>query len=321
LALVGVILVVTGVLRPSRPDPEPSAIVQAVPPPSGLVVDNRDPGFVIESGEWGTCDNGNCEGVSYGVDFRYAEPGCITCRARFDLKSTIGGQVELWTWWPRGGDRATDTPFIIQNKTESLIIRVDQRQNGSEWVRLATLSLDEGEPLSVLVSGTATGYANADAVALTEAGSWQPGGPAERDPVTGAIVDNLDAGFSIIAGEWSANEDEDAYGGDFLYAPPDCTTCQAQFNVTASDAGEVDVWTWWPQGRDRSTDTPFTIRYSGGSLRVNVDQRHNGTRWVRLATLSVDKGERIEIVVEGSETGYANADAIAVTPAGSWTPH
>ena len=55
-------------------------------------------------------------------------------------------------------------------------------------------------------------------------------------------------------------------------------------------------------------------------MTVNVDQRNNGTAWVRLATLPFDKGESIQITVEGSGAGYANADAIALTPAGSWAP-
>jgi hypothetical protein len=320
LILAGILLVVTGVFRPFASEPESSAFVQALPPPDGVVVDNLDAGFVIESGEWGTCDNGDCEGVSYGADFRYADPDCASCRARFDLRSADAGEYELWTWWPKGEDRATDTPFTIQHGNESLTVRVDQRQNGSTWVRLATLMLAQGEPISVQVSGTSTGYANADAVALTPAGTWQPGAPVGWDLDPGMVVDNLDPGFSIQTGEWETNEDDDAYDGEFLYAPPDCTSCRAQFDLTVADAGEFDLWMWWPQGDDRATDTPYTVHYSGGSLTVNVDQRNSGTRWVRLATLSLDQGESVQVIVAGSETGYANADAVALTPAGSWTP-
>jgi serine/threonine protein kinase len=332
LAIAGVILVATGVLGFSPPDtPEADApeagIAVLTPgtrqqpiPPGSLIVDNADPAFSIEAGDWGTCENGDCEGVSYAADFRYAEVGCTTCLARFDLRITTAGEYDLWTWWPQGEDRATDTPFTVQHGEKSLTIHVDQRRGGSNWVRLATLAFNEGDAVSVLVNGSSTGYANADAVALTRAGAWRPGTITQRDPTVGIVVDNLDPGFSIEAGDWGTSEDDDAYGVDFLYAPPDCASCRARFDVTITDAGEYDLWAWWPRGDDRATDTPFTIRYGDGSLTAHVDQRHNGTAWHRLATLALEPGESVRIIVEGTDTGYANADAIAFTPAGTWTP-
>jgi hypothetical protein len=319
LVLVGIILVATGAFRSLDTAPEPVVTAQTALPTGGIVVDNRDPAFFIEAGEWGTCDDGACQGVSYGADFRYADPGCTTCRARFELRSMDAGEMDLWTWWPRGDDRATDTPFTIQHGSESLTVRVDQRQNGSEWVRLATLSLQETERVRVLVHGSSTGYANADAVALTEAGTWQPDARVQQVPADGIVVDNRDPGFSIVAGEWTATDEEGNYGVDFVYALPECVSCQAQFEIKVVDAGAYDLWAWWPKGDERATDTPFTIRYGDGSLTVNVDQRHNGTSWHPLATLSFGTGESVQIVIEGTDSGYANADAVALTPAGSWT--
>jgi serine/threonine protein kinase len=332
LAIVGVILMATGVLRLSPPgtpgagapetgitDLAPGTRGQPIPPGS-IIADNADPAFAIEAGDWGTCENGDCDGVPYGIDFRYAESGCTTCRARFDLRVTTAGEYDLWTWWPQGEDRATDTPFTLQHGDKSLTIHVDQRRGGSTWVRLATLAFNQGDAVTVLVNGASTGYANADAVALTPAGSWQPGATTRRDPTVGIVVDNLDPGFSIEAGDWGTSEDDDAYGVDFLYAPPDCASCRARFDVTLTEAGEYDLWAWWPRGDDRATDTPFTIHYGDGSVTVRVDQRHNGTAWHRLATLDFERGASVRIIVEGTDTGYANADAIALTPAGAWTP-
>jgi len=141
---------------------------------SGIVVDNADPGFHIEAGEWGTCWDGDCGGTCYGEDFRYAEPTCVSCRARFDYTVTEAGEYDVWTWWPWGEDRATDTPFTLMYGEGPLTVNVDQRNSGDDWYWLATLPLAAGESGSVVIEGTPTGYANADAVALTAAGSGPP---------------------------------------------------------------------------------------------------------------------------------------------------
>jgi hypothetical protein len=137
-------------------------------------VDNNDPGVTIEAGDWGTCADGDCNGVPYRDDFRFAEVGCTSCRVRFELHVPNAGNYDLYAWWPQGDDRATDTPFTIQSSGGSTTINVDQRNGGSQWSRLTTLALKADETLSVIIGGSTTGYANADAIALTPAGSGPP---------------------------------------------------------------------------------------------------------------------------------------------------
>jgi ligand-binding sensor domain-containing protein/tRNA A-37 threonylcarbamoyl transferase component Bud32 len=152
-----------------------SPALAAQPMPAGdLVVDNNDSGFTIEAGEWGECSRRGCGGVGYGDNFRYAEPGCTDCRARFDLTVAQAGEYDLWAWWPQGDDRATDTPFTVTSLAGSVTLSVDQRNDGSRWVRLGVFTLDAGETVSVGVAGSHTGFANADAVALAPAGAAAP---------------------------------------------------------------------------------------------------------------------------------------------------
>ena len=61
------------------------------------VVDNLDPGFTVQEGEWGTCENGYCEGTCYGPDFRYAEPGCFSCLAIFHVEVPNAGEYDVCT--------------------------------------------------------------------------------------------------------------------------------------------------------------------------------------------------------------------------------
>ncbi len=175
----------------SSSTPQTGAGVQ----PSGapfVIVDNSSPGFRIEAGEWGTCADGECGGVCYGADFRYADPGCLACQARFDLLVPQDGDYDVWAWWPWGEDRATDTPFTIRSSQGDVTVSVDQRNNGDGWYWLHYAPLRAGETVSIIVRGSATGYANADAVGLSRPEFGPPptpqtvgapaAGPTEESP-------------------------------------------------------------------------------------------------------------------------------------------
>jgi len=164
----------TPTLRPAVPGQPPEGPTQPAPG-SVIIVDNADPGFAIEAGDWGTCHAGDCDGVCYGADFRFAEPTCSACRARFSFQIASAGEYDVWAWWPYGEDRATDTPFTIMYSGGPFKVNVDQRNAGDAWYWLAAVTFNAGESASIMVEGTATGYANADAIALTPAGSGAPG--------------------------------------------------------------------------------------------------------------------------------------------------
>ena len=156
---------------PSEPTPAPN------PPRAtagSIIVDNSDPGFSIQAGEWGACRGGECQGAPFNADFRYADPKCLTCRARFELRVATTGSYELYAWWPHGSDRATDTPFTITFSGGTNTVRVDQRNSGDDWFWLQTIHAQTGETISVVIGGSATGFANADALALAPTAT-QPG--------------------------------------------------------------------------------------------------------------------------------------------------
>ncbi len=171
------VVVPTPTPAPALPTPLPESPAQPSPA-TGIIVDNTDSSFAIEAGDWGTCQDGDCSGTSYGADFRFAEPGCDSCRAKFDFNVTTAGEYDVWTWWPWGEDRATDTPFTITYSGGSSTVNVDQRSSGDGWYWLGAFTFQAGESASVTVGGATTGYANADAIALAPAGAGAPSGPA-----------------------------------------------------------------------------------------------------------------------------------------------
>mgnify|MGYP005834731235 CR=1 FL=1 len=162
--------------------PQTGAGVQPAVAPF-VIVDNSSPAFHVEAGDWGTCFDGECGGVCYGADFRYAEPGCTSCQARFDLIVPQDGDYDLWAWWPWGEDRATDTPFTIRSSQGELTVSVDQRNNGDGWYWLHYMPLRAGEAVSIIVRGSATGYANADAVGLSRPEFGPPPAPQTTAPM------------------------------------------------------------------------------------------------------------------------------------------
>ena len=137
-------------------------------------MDNSDPGFSILNGDWGTCQAGNCEGVAYGADFRYAAVGCQKCVAQYKIRVAVTGTYDVWAWWPMGADRAIDTPYRIISDKHSKEVKVDQRHTGNIWYRLGTLNFNAGEVVMIEVTGTQSGYVKIDAVAISPAGNVPP---------------------------------------------------------------------------------------------------------------------------------------------------
>jgi hypothetical protein len=164
---------------PGNPTAAPPTAIRTTPASTGtVIVDNADPGFTVVAGEWGTCKNGDCSGTCYGPDFRFADSKCTTCKARFEFNAPAADEYDVWAWWPQGDDRATDTPFVITvGRGAPLTVNVDQRNSGDDWFWLAQIECQAGELVRIEVAGSDTGFANADAVALTPAGSGPPGGP------------------------------------------------------------------------------------------------------------------------------------------------
>jgi hypothetical protein len=157
----------------------------------------------------------------------------------------------------------------------------------------------------------------------TIADGWTPVPGDAQTSAPAGLVDNADPGFSILSGDWGECWGSDCggtpYGESFLFADSECDDCQALFAVLVTEAGDYDVWTWWPAGEDRATDTPVTISYRDGDYELELDQRNSGDGWFWLAQLPFDGGPA-RITIGSAGSGFANADAVALTPAGTGEP-
>jgi len=106
------------------------------------------------------------------------------------------------------------------------------------------------------------------------------------------IVDNQDAGFSVLSGEWKTGSLPGGWGPDYRFADTfdDPPFGEVEWRPALPVAGAYEVAIWYPQGGNRAPDAPFTVDYAGGSHTVYVDQRTNGSTWFVLGTYDFAAG-------------------------------
>lgn len=68
------------------------------------------------------------------------------------------------------------------------------------------------------------------------------------------------------------------------------------------DAGEYEVFAYWPRRSSNTTSAKFRVFHAGGSTVVTVDQRNLGDDWVSLGTFTFD-GQRQAVVILTDQTG------------------
>ena len=136
----------------SQPDGEP------------IIVDNRDGGFEVVSGEWGYGDPDDGNGC-YGPDFRYAFADRDDIgRARFDPGITAPREMEVAIWWPAESNRTADQPVVVRDTAgEDHTYHVNLQEQGNQWVVLGKHVFGPDTWVE-FNTDTDDGYCNADAV-------------------------------------------------------------------------------------------------------------------------------------------------------------
>jgi hypothetical protein len=264
-----------------------------------IIVNDSEAAFVDGDKSWSSNTAG------YREDQHWAETDAggsnlATCTWTFNVSEP--GNYNVYAWWTQHSNRAKDAPYMIcyNGGLENETVGVNQEGDGSCWYYLGTYyftgdALDE----KIVLTNDADEYVMADAVRLL---------PARYE----IIVDDTQATFAPSESDWTFPLGE-GYGGSHYKAKGDgSATCTWTFNV--SEAGNYNVYAWWPQGSNRATDTPYTINYSGGleSDTVLVNQQRNGSRWNCLGTYYFTGGGSENIVLSNDATTgtYVMADAI-----------
>jgi hypothetical protein len=130
------------------------------------------------------------------------------------------------------------------------------------------------------------------------------------------IVDNANAGFTASTNWLTGTSATDKYSTSYRYRPTATVSDAATFSYTAQQSRSYELFAWWPQGSNRSTNAPFVITRSGGTTTVNKNQQVNGGSWQTLGTHSILAGANtVKVSCWTTETNkVVMADAVRIVP-------
>lgn len=124
------------------------------------------------------------------------------------------------------------------------------------------------------------------------------------------IVDNQDAGFSILSGSWYESGATPEYAGSSLYSGSNPASARWNLNVPATDNYQVLVWwssvaTW---SRDTAAQYVVSHAGAGGSTSYIRDQTQDFGQWNLLGSHPFNAGSTTIDVIHS--TSNTNADAV-----------
>ena len=117
---------------------EIDALGGAVNPENLFVVDNDDPRFSL-TGSW---TQGFVQPNKYGASYHYSYGGTGGDRATWQLYIPVSGYYEVAIWYPEANNRATDSPFTVHHANGETTFRINQQNQGGEWVVLGEFWFD-----------------------------------------------------------------------------------------------------------------------------------------------------------------------------------
>jgi Divergent InlB B-repeat domain len=107
------------------------------------------------------------------------------------------------------------------------------------------------------------------------------------------IIDNRDAA-TLRTGSWYSSNGLNFYGVDSVFSRNGATFT---WNFTPSQSGNYNVSMWWSYRDSRSTSIPVDIQYSGGKVRVFVNQQQNSGQWNNLGKFYFNKGVSYPVTI------------------------
>lgn len=150
---------------------------------SSLIIDNMDSGYT-ESGRWSESSASD----EYRDSSRYTNATGST--ATFRPNITEAGEYKVYAWWDYWSTRDTNALYTVAHAGGTASVRVNQRENYSQWTLLGTYSFNAGTSGYVRVSrdSQSTGSStSADAVMF--------------EPVSGSLnLDETDTLLNLLYG-------------------------------------------------------------------------------------------------------------------------
>ncbi|PYJ02748.1 MAG: hypothetical protein DME25_15375, partial [Verrucomicrobia bacterium] len=100
-----------------------------------IILDNTN-AEVTFVGAWQT---GTSAAGHYGDDYRFASStGSGLSNATYRPYIAVAGNYDVYMWYPQGGNRATNAPWLISYNGGSTNVLVNQQINGGAWLLIAS---------------------------------------------------------------------------------------------------------------------------------------------------------------------------------------
>ena len=140
--------------------------------------------------------------------------------------------------------------------------------------------------------------------------------------VSDLIIDNTNA--VVVGANWSTGTSSpDKYGPDYRFDTQGVGANYLQYIPLIPEKGPYQVYAWYPQGSNRTTNAPYVIDYNGGTQTVFVNQQTNGGQWNLLGKYIFTAGTSGDIKINDAfpDAGkVVMADAVKFAHATPTTP-
>ncbi len=129
-----------------------------------------------------------------------------------------------------------------------------------------------------------------------------------------SVGDDGQTGVYKETGSWSTSSFNGWNGGRYRWTGSTRTvTATATWSFGIVKSGRYPVEVFYRAGSNRNPAARYTIRHTGGTTTVLVDQRKNDRRWLHLGDYWFEKGGRAEIVLDNrGPFGVVIADAVRI---------
>ncbi len=108
------------------------SVVDSFPTAGDIIMDN---GAASLAGGWTTA---NISADKYGADYVYASTTATAATATYTPNITTLGFYDLYVWYPQGGNRPTNAPFLLAFNGGTAAGVVNQTTGGGGWRLVAT---------------------------------------------------------------------------------------------------------------------------------------------------------------------------------------
>jgi len=127
------------------------------------------------------------------------------------------------------------------------------------------------------------------------------------------VVDSADATGVLRVGAWtSTSSNAQKYGSGYWHdGNTGKGSKRVSFTPVLTEAGEYEVYLWWPSASNFASNVPVDIIHNGGTDYIQINQRANGGRWILLGSYAFEAGSTGRVTINTTGTnGTVVADAV-----------